>query len=248
MMWGSWSSFDDLAYDMNGPLQAEDIISVLRELGGEARFEEIYEAVTRRRGGGYGHYRGVRSYRPTMWQVIYRHLKGSAKYKGPEYFLRTGGRRHSRETKLRLVDSLVGNAVGTLPPPMPTVEAVDVSEPPPRVRSEVYRVLRDTELARRIKALHNCKCQRCHSEGLELPGGKLYAEVHHIQPLGGDHNGPDITGNILCVCPNCHVLLDYGAARLDVSQLDSCPGHQVQTKYVDYHNERIFNRVKGLHL
>jgi putative restriction endonuclease len=35
-----------------------------------------------------------------------------------------------------------------------------------------------------------------------------YAEACHIKPLGRPHNGPDTPENILCLCPNCHVLFD----------------------------------------
>ncbi len=37
-----------------------------------------------------------------------------------------------------------------------------------------------------------------------------YAEGAHILPLGGGYNGPDLTRNVLCLCPNCHIQLDHG--------------------------------------
>jgi hypothetical protein len=66
-----------------------------------------------------------------------------------------------------------------------TPEASDKNEPEEEaVRSlcTVYRILRDTQLAREIKYIHNYQCQVCHREGLQLKDGKLYAEVHHIKP------------------------------------------------------------------
>ena len=64
-------------------------------------------------------------------------------------------------------------------------------------------------MAQRVKQLHEHTCQIC---GLRLitPTGP-YAEAAHIRPLGRPHDGPDTADNILCLCPNDHVLFDTGA-------------------------------------
>jgi hypothetical protein len=87
----------------------------------------------------------------------------------------------------------------------PAGQAVDIAEPHDIVRktTTVSRVVRDTPLARRVKALHAYRCQLCAST-VQLQGDRLYAEGHHLRPLGSPHNGPDVAANILCVCPNCH--------------------------------------------
>lgn len=77
-----------------------------------------------------------------------------------------------------------------------------------RGQTTVTRVVRDTAQARHIKDLHDYKCQVC---GTRLVGSAgPYAEAAHIRPLGKPHNGPDTADNILCLCPNHHVLFDYG--------------------------------------
>jgi putative restriction endonuclease len=43
----------------------------------------------------------------------------------------------------------------------------------------------------------------------------IFAEGAHIRPLGAPHDGPDSVDNILCLCPNDHVRLDYGAMVID---------------------------------
>lgn len=126
--------------------------------------------------------------------------------------------------------------------PESTPEAEDISKPPNKVQSTTYRILRDTELARGIKKLHNHRCQVCHSAALKLADGILYAEAHHIKPLGSPHGGPDVPGNVICVCPNCHVLLDYGATPLDASKLRSSPSHRVEQEYIEYHNTYVFRK------
>jgi len=98
--------------------------------------------------------------------------------------------------------------------------AADINEPTGTERHLVstYRVLRDTALARRVKADMNHTCQIC-SARIVLGDGTPYAEAHHVKPLGSPHNGPDQPGNIVCVCPNCHVQLDYGSIRADSTKL-----------------------------
>lgn len=126
--------------------------------------------------------------------------------------------------------------------PPATPEADDLGAPPPeRVESKTYRILRDTELARRVKALHKYQCQIC-GHTIQLPNGSMYAEAHHIQPLGDPHNGPDVIGNILCVCPNHHAELDYRVSKLSLSSIRTVAGHSIAAVFVDYHN-RLFNEA-----
>ncbi len=118
-------------------------------------------------------------------------------------------------------------------------EPSDGDEPSPdRVLLKTYRILRDTTLARRIKTLYQDKCQIC-GQRIDLRGGRGYSEAHHIQPLGTPHNGPDVAQNILALCPNHHAMCDYGAIRLNLTDLRLRPGHAVEQRYVDYHNDVI---------
>lgn len=122
--------------------------------------------------------------------------------------------------------------------------ALDIAEPggPSRACCTTYRILRDTPLAKKVKAEHNHACQVC-GNSLQLLNTQPYAEAHHIRPLGSPHHGPDLSENILCLCPNCHVLLDYGAIELDITHLSSVREHRVGEEYVEYHNMRIFGRI-----
>ena len=117
--------------------------------------------------------------------------------------------------------------------------AKDVDRPPSKYRLTTYRILRDTALARNIKDLYRYRCQFCDCDALHLANGIPYAEAHHIKPLGSHHKGLDVPGNILCVCPNCHVLLDYCAVKIKLSKLKINPGHNIEKKYIAYHNARV---------
>jgi predicted restriction endonuclease len=74
---------------------------------------------------------------------------------------------------------------------------------------------------------------------IELPDGRRYAEAHHIRPLGSPHNGPDVAGNILCLCPNHHAELDYGVRPLELNDLRKTNAHAIDEAYVYYHNDSI---------
>ncbi|WP_143536783.1 HNH endonuclease [Rubricoccus marinus] len=108
-----------------------------------------------------------------------------------------------------------------------------VAEPPPRALSVTERIIRDTALAKSVKEAAGYECGLCGIR-LLLGPGKPYAESHHVRPLGGSHSGLDVRDNILCVCPNCHVLLDYGAVKLDPDRHPS-----LSTESVRYHNAVI---------
>ena len=105
----------------------------------------------------------------------------------------------------------------------------------------VERIVRDTAIAQQVKRLHDYRCQIC-SHTIVLPNGLMYAEGHHIKPLGSPHNGPDLIENILCVCPNHHVELDYGAAMIILKNLRRVKGHAINGNFVKYHNDNIFRK------
>ncbi len=84
--------------------------------------------------------------------------------------------------------------------------------PAERREATIQRIVRNGTIARQVKAWHKDRCQTC-GITLTVPGG-TYSEAAHIQALGAPHNGPDVHGNILCLCPNCHVLFDAGAITL----------------------------------
>lgn len=117
-------------------------------------------------------------------------------------------------------------------------EAIDLRAPD-RVTTTTSRIVRDTELACQIKALHRYECQVC-GHTINLPDGSRYAEAHHIQPLGAPHHGLDVGGNIVCVCPNHHAELDLGAITINLAALRHREGHSIEHKYVQYHNCKVY--------
>jgi len=71
----------------------------------------------------------------------------------------------------------------------------------------------------------------------------IYAEGAHIRPLAKPHNGPDVVENILCLCPNRHVLFDGGGFGIDNDytligidgKLNVNINHPIGIQYLKYH-------------
>jgi putative restriction endonuclease len=121
--------------------------------------------------------------------------------------------------------------------------------PAKRQESTVLRIVRDTIQAKIIKELYEYRCQICGIR-LESAAGP-YAEAAHIRPLGTPHNGPDTIDNLLCLCPNHHVLFDYGSIAIDddftlrgiVGQLIVKPEHTINLEHIRYHRVHYFKDI-----
>lgn len=124
------------------------------------------------------------------------------------------------------------------------------NETPHRIDATTSRVVRDTAVTRRVKEIHECRCQMC-GERVETPTGP-YAEAAHVRPLGRPHDGPDVRANVLCLCPNHHAAFDlYGIGIADSLDLIGLPGrlrtakgHDVAAVYVRY-RRGLFDAAQG---
>jgi putative restriction endonuclease len=131
----------------------------------------------------------------------------------------------------------------------PDVESpAGTAGPVPRVTAVVQRQVRNSAVVEAVKRWHGYRCQVC-GLTLRVVAGP-YAEGAHIRPLGRPHLGPDVPENVLCLCPNDHVLFDNGALYLldDLTVVDASTGHEVgvlhqqrnhhvDRAYVRYHRE-----------
>ena len=117
----------------------------------------------------------------------------------------------------------------------------------PRREATTLRIVRDTAVTRRLKELYEYRCQVCNIR-LEGAAGP-YAEAAHIRPLGAPHHGPDTLGNVLCLCPNHHVLFDLSAFTIaDDGQLLGLPGklkthkqHSIGLAFLAFHREHFYS-------
>jgi putative restriction endonuclease len=107
------------------------------------------------------------------------------------------------------------------------------------------RINRDYSLTIRVKEIYNFHCQVCNTKLFTNAG--FYAEAAHIKPLGEPHNGPDSLDNLLCLCPNHHVMFDFGGFTIDddfsliglEGNLNIKAEHRVNKDFVRYHREHF---------
>ena len=114
-----------------------------------------------------------------------------------------------------------------------------------RSETTVLRIVRDTKLSKEIKQLYNYECQVC---GIIIEvNGVRYAEAAHIKPLGKPHNGEDTPENLICLCPNHHVMFDKGiwGIKNDMSfiglegKLILNKKHKLDNSNLEYHFNHI---------
>ncbi|MFF8629412.1 HNH endonuclease [Streptomyces werraensis] len=121
-----------------------------------------------------------------------------------------------------------------------------VNGPAPRREATRSVIVRDEALARRVKELENNRCQICGTTLRHL--NRPYSQAAHIRGLGSPHHGPDELQNLLCLCPNCHVLFDGLEIYVDTDglvrgtrgdraprPLRRDPGHPMDEAHIAYH-------------
>lgn len=109
-------------------------------------------------------------------------------------------------------------------------------------KRQVSIFIRNKLLVERVKEIHSNACQICGLR-LQIFRDRYYSEVHHIKPLGKPHFGPDRIDNMLCVCPNHHVLLDFGSIPIESNSIKSKQSHLISEEYIDYHNKTIYKTI-----
>jgi putative restriction endonuclease len=113
-----------------------------------------------------------------------------------------------------------------------------------RVIGTVLRIVRDTKMVHDVKSLYKHKCQVCN---LAVPTKNgLYSEGAHIKPLGKPHNGDDSLANLICLCPNHHVMFDKGAFAIkdnfeligvETGKLTVLEKHKINKDNLHYHRK-----------
>ncbi|WP_438423196.1 YDG/SRA domain-containing protein [Aquimarina macrocephali] len=113
-----------------------------------------------------------------------------------------------------------------------------------RKKGTVLRIVRDSKIALSVKQLYNFQCQVC-GTAIKTKNG-FYAEGAHIRPLGKPHNGDDSVANLLCLCPNHHVMFDKGTFSIsdehlllgeEKGKLFVHDKHQIDLNNFKYHRE-----------
>jgi predicted restriction endonuclease len=95
---------------------------------------------------------------------------------------------------------------------------------PERIFTETQRIKRNNRLKELLKIRYNFRCQFC-GYTFKQKNGKYYAEAAHIKPVSDE--GPDISSNIVILCPNHH-------KKLDLAQVEILNhGNRIEFHFVD---------------
>ena len=123
---------------------------------------------------------------------------------------------------------------------------IDLAGPPPKIRFEITRFIRDTKKTHELKNIYENKCQMCHYQIIK-PNNEYYSEVHHIwslgkKPIGGDDNFE----NMIVLCPTHHAEFDYNVIKISkngeniidkdgttISKLFFRGGHKIAEKNIN---------------
>lgn len=225
----------------------DEIIEALRALGGVASYEKIYDYIEKNTTEELG-----KHWKDAVRSTIEKHSSDSRAFEGKRdiFYSVEGIGRGVWGLREKLTSTPSAEDLGDIK---------DNTELPERVKTEIYRVLRDTNLTKKMKQLYKNRCQICGTV-IKLKDGQEYSEAHHIKPLG-KHNGPDSADNIIILCPNHHVEFDYGVIAIDPENLTVLhkdpnnsyvgkkiyihPSHNLNKEYLRYHLERIYNDNEG---
>jgi hypothetical protein len=198
------------------------VVQAMENLGGEAAYSELYAEIGHLKGGNL-----TKSWKATVRNTVECYSSDSDNWTSSrkDLFYSVGGKGSGRWA----LRDFKPNEVSEEPVDYDGAEKQDYT---------VSRYIRDSKLSRLVKKKNNHKCQICDFTFL-LPNGKPYAEAHHLQPLGKEHNGPDIEGNLICLCPNHHAMLDYCTLQLDVDTIVKNSQHNIMKNFIDYSNALV---------
>lgn len=209
---------------MRRSVSLEDVVTALRDLGGEAQSTQIKDRIEKNFGGVPDNYKDATSFRETIQVIIQEHCPQENKYKKKPIFekidrgrfrllhkypsapvnpeLKNIRRRVSaEEQRLTNVQSLVERELESM-----RFEEEHFEGQQRERYSSYYE--RDPRLRAKAITLHGTTCVACGFDFEKKYGeyGKDFIEVHHIKPvseLGGNTRINPQT-DMAVLCSNCH--------------------------------------------
>ena len=239
------------------PLNVEEIIIALRQLGGEAQAKAIKDQVTENRGGIPSHYKRSHSFRETIQKIIEDHCPESANYRNIPIFEKT---KRGRYKLLRETISLnYPNSERIKEKDIPyenkfqktetgaTITKVNLSfidddeETFPEGK-EIFKLHKSKE--RNVELVEKAKlkkykndptmsCEICGFSFIKIYGelGMGFIEAHHILPLSDLSEETEThIQDIVFVCSNCHRMLHRKRPWLKTDELKNLLVNNVTVK------------------
>ena len=173
-----------------------DLVTIYSELGGQARYSDVYELAKRRRSERGASW--TTQSRATIRRTVEDHAESSANFKGKSIFYSVDGH---------------GNGVWALRPEYIQKASIFATPSSPIYLEGIEGIAherryllrsRDSRLVEARRKVDDYTCQSCDFR-LMLPDGNFIIEVHHLNPIG-DLLDVTITSveDLVCLCPTCH--------------------------------------------
>ena len=178
------------------------IIDALAELGGHARYQDLYKRLGRDKPLTLNQRAGIR-------REIENHSSDSANYqiRRPDLFYRMGGPRSGHWGLRSKTD------------PDPDEAYYLEGE---RYLKEVSHITRNRGLVLEARAHHGCTCQACGFDFERFYGqfGKGFIEVHHLVPISNRALATSIkVSDVAVLCSNCHRMVHTAQPPLSLGEL-----------------------------
>ncbi len=224
---------------MKEPIGVEDIIEAFYwHRKAILKSKEIKDFIFEDRGGSFGH-QSRYTFDQTIQRKIEDHCPDCKGFKGKAILKKEKRAHYSLCPEYQYLPVKMPEVTISLKPNEGL--SYDELEGAFRKRREINSIQRDSSIVIELKKLYDNQCQLCETK-LQVDEDNWYSEVHHIRPLGEPHNGSDTASNMIVVCPNCHVLLDFHAIELnDIHVKES---HSIDKSYLKYHNDLYIKKYE----
>jgi 5-methylcytosine-specific restriction protein A len=101
-------------------------------------------------------------------------------------------------------------------PPSAFVDQFSLPESPDKREATGLVYPRSQEVREAVLRRASGVCECCAAPGFRTANGAIYLETHHVIPLS--QKGPDVTWNVVALCPNDHRRAHYASDRDAISE------------------------------
>ncbi len=216
-------------------ISIDNIIDAFIYYKPELKMKEIKDYVFEKRGNTFEGYKTRYSFDQTVQKIVETHCSTKKGSNGRPVFESPATGYYKLADRQYWLDLWKDDTIDEQILKINSDNQIQDLELTTRTLREVNIINRNKNLVLKLKTLYDNTCQVCNTK-LKLADNLFYSEVHHIKSLGDPHNGPDTVTNMIVVCPNCHVLLDFKAIEISKEKLNIKEPHKVDTMYIDYHN------------
>ena len=203
----------------------------------ELKMKEIKDYIFEKRGNAFDGYKTRDTFDQTIQRIVEIHCSTKKGYNGRPVFESPRRSYYKLSNRQFWLDMWKEETVDEKILKINFGNQTEDLEIATRSLREINIINRKTNLVQSLKTLYDNTCQLCETQ-IKIAEGIFYSEVHHIKSLGQPHNGPDTSTNMIVVCPNCHVMLDFNAIEINKEKMRFKEPHKVDDVHIEYHNSK----------